>query len=122
MPNDIGAPSSDHHFGVISALGLIDLKPRSLGESPYLFEKLFRSLRHKNMCTPLHNSSKGGYTLLFPQVRYNFHATSNSNRTTPISHSRWVPWNIRVRTRERQVRAINTSRRSRCQSQKRTSS
>ena len=66
MPGDNGAPSPDHHLGVISARGLIDPEPRLLGECSYLFEK-FRSLRHKNMCTPLHDSSKGGYTNLFVQ-------------------------------------------------------
>ena len=73
MPGDNGAPSSDHHFGVISTLGLIDLEPRILGECSYLFEK-FRSLRHKDKCTPLHDSSKGGYTLLSLQFRGTFHA------------------------------------------------
>ena len=65
MPGDNGAPSSDHHFGVISALGLIDLEPRSLGECSYIFEKLFRSLRHKNMCTPYTIKVKGGTHFCF---------------------------------------------------------
>lgn len=72
MSGDYGAPSPDHHLDVISALGLIDLEPRFLGECSYLFEK-FRSLRHKNMCTLLHDSSKGGYTLLFLQFSGTFH-------------------------------------------------
>lgn len=75
MPGDNGAPSPDHHLGVISAFGLIDLEPRILGECSYLFEK-FRSLRHKNKCTPLRDSSKGGYTLLFLQFRGKFHAVT----------------------------------------------
>src|SRR3546814_1243573 len=57
VPGNDGASSSDHHFGVVSAFGLIDVESRVLRECPYLFEK-FRSLRHKNKCRSEEHTSE----------------------------------------------------------------